>query len=104
MIAFVLQHPIVILYLAAGWLVAAIISVMPPLPPNCNYFVRWLYNIAQVFGASLDKVGHIAAQSTAFKQVASSLETTAADGSKKLETSNVVTQAAAPAAPPPATL
>ncbi len=80
MIKFVLDHPLVILYLAAGWFIAAIISAMPPIPENSNFFVRWAYNVAQIVGASLDKVGHAAQQSTAYKQVIQTLETSDPNG------------------------
>lgn len=103
MLNFIVQHPVVILYLAAGWFIAAIISAMPPLPPGQNFFVRWAYSVAQIIGASLDKVGKAAVQTPAFKQVESTLQITDGTGVKKLETTNVITQAATPAATPPTT-
>lgn len=96
MFNFIVQHPVVILYLAACWFVAAIISAMPPLPDKSGFFIRWAYNVAQIVGASLDKVGHAAQQSTAFKQVEQSLQTTDAAGLVKLEASKVITQTADP--------
>lgn len=101
MFNFIVQHPVVILYLAGGWFLAAIISAMPPLPEGKGFFIRWAYNVAQIIGASLDKVSRAAQQTTAFKQVESSLQTTDISGLKKLETSNVITQTETPAAPPP---
>jgi hypothetical protein len=92
MFDFILKHPVVILYLAAGWFVAALISAMPPLPNGSGFFVTWAYNIAQIVGASLDKVGTAAKQSTAFQQVKNTLETTDADGLKKLATAETTTQ------------
>lgn len=71
MLDFIIQHPVVILYLAAGWFLAAIISAMPPYSGN-NFWLRWLVNIAQIVGASLDKVG----QSSQFKQFERTVETT----------------------------
>jgi hypothetical protein len=96
MIQYLIQHPVVILYLAAGWFVAAIISAMPPLPEGRGFFTRWAYDVAQIIGASLDKVGHAAQQSTAFKQVQSTLETSGVDGLKKVETATTTTQTATP--------
>jgi hypothetical protein len=91
-INFIVQHPIVILYLAAGWFVAALISAMPPLPQGSGFFATWAYNIAQIVGASLDKVGTAAKQTNAFRQVKSTLETTDADGLTKLATAETTTQ------------
>lgn len=97
MFKFILDHPVVILYLAAGWFVAAMISAMPPLPEGQNnYFIRWAYNIAQIIGASLDKVGHAAQQTTAFKQLESTLKTTDPSGLVKTETAKVTEQSAVP--------
>jgi len=96
MLEYVLQHPVIVLYLAAGWFVAAIISAMPPLPEGQNFFVRWAYSVAQIIGASLDKVGHAAQQSTAFKQVEQTLTTSDASGLTKLETAKTTTQTAEP--------
>lgn len=47
-----------LLTLALGWLLATIISVMPPFPAKWmeNFWIRWLYNVLQIVGASLDKV------------------------------------------------
>lgn len=95
MINFIIQHPVVILYLAGAWFVAAIISAMPPYT-GTNFFALWAYNVAQIVGASLDKVGHAAVQTTAFKQVESTLKTADASGLTKLETSKVTTQTADP--------
>jgi Na+-transporting NADH:ubiquinone oxidoreductase subunit NqrC len=83
-ISFIAAHPVVILYLAAGWFVAAVISCMPPLPEGKGFFTRWAYSVAQVVGASLDKVSHAALQTTYARQVEQSL----ADGSttKSVET------------------
>jgi hypothetical protein len=103
MIQYLIQHPVVILYLAAGWFVAAIISAMPQYKGS-NFWIVWLVNVAQIIGASLDKVGHAAQQSTAFKQVQSTLETSGVDGLKKVETATTTTQTATPviaAIPPP---
>lgn len=100
MFNFILQHPVVILYLAAGWFVAAIISAMPPLPEGQNFFIRWAYNVAQIVGASLDKVGHAAQQSTAFKQVESTLKTSDASGLSKTETASTTTQTSTPGVTP----
>lgn len=97
MIQFIVQHPVVILYLAAGWFVAAIISAMPPLPENSNFFVRWAYNVAQIVGASLDKVGHAAQQTTAFKQLETTLKTSDPSGIVKTETAKTTEQTATPA-------
>ena len=96
MLEYVLQHPVIILYLAAGWFVAAIISAMPPLPEGQNFFVRWAYSVAQIIGASLDKVGRATQQSTAFKQVEQTLTTSDASGLTKLETAKTTTQTAEP--------
>lgn len=74
MVDYVIQHPVIILYLAAGWILAAIISAMPPLPENQNFFVRWAYNVAQIIGASLDKVGHAATQTAAYRQMEQTLK------------------------------
>jgi hypothetical protein len=93
---FILDHPVVILYLAAGWFVAAIISAMPPLPENQNFFIRWAYNVAQIVGASLDKVGHAAQQSTAFKQLETTLKTSDPSGLVKTETAKTTEQTATP--------
>lgn len=97
MLDFIVQHPIVILYLAAGWFAAAIISAMPPLNPNAGFFTTWAYNVAQIVGASLDKVGKAASQSTAFKQVEQTLKTSDASGLSKVETA--VTTTATPTEP-----
>lgn len=96
MIQFVLDHPFVILYLAGAWFTAAIISAMPPLPEGANFFVRWAYNVAQIVGASLDKVGHAAQQSTAFKQVEQTLKTSDPSGLIKTETAKTTEQTATP--------
>lgn len=98
MFNFIMQHPVVILYLATGWFVAAIISAMPPLKEGAGFFATWAYNVAQIVGASLDKVGKAAAQSTAFKQVENTLQTSDMNGLKKLETTKVTTQTAEPVA------
>ena len=95
MLEYVLQHPVIVLYLAAGWFVAAIISAMPPYLGD-NFWIRWLVNVAQIIGASLDKVGHAAQQSTAFKQVEQTLTTSDASGLTKLETAKTTTQTAEP--------
>jgi hypothetical protein len=92
MINFIVQHPVVILYLAAGWFVAAIISAMPPLPEGQNFFVRWAYNVAQIVGASLDKVGKAAQQTTAFKQVENTLQTSDPSGLVKTATAKTTEQ------------
>jgi hypothetical protein len=81
---FIEQHPVVILYLAAGWLTASVISCMPPLPQNSGYFVRWFYAVAQMIGGSLDKVGHAAAQTQTFRQVEQTLNLP--DGSSEQNT------------------
>lgn len=91
MVNFIVQHPVVILYLAAGWFVAALISAMPPLPSGSGFFATWAYNIAQIVGASLDKVGKAAQQTNAFKQVETTLQTTDAEGLTKLTTSGITT-------------
>jgi hypothetical protein len=88
---FILQHPIVILYLAAAWFVAAVISAMPPYNGN-NFWVRWLVNVLQIVGASLDKVMTASKQTNAFQQVKSTLQTTDADGLTKLATAESTTQ------------
>jgi hypothetical protein len=93
---FVLDHPVVILYLAAGWFVAAIISAMPPLPEGQGFFIRWAYNVAQIIGASLDKVGHAAQQTTAFKQMENTLKTQDPSGFIKTETAKTTEQTATP--------
>lgn len=97
MLEYVLQHPVIILYLAAGWFVAAIISAMPPYLGD-NFWIRWLVNVAQIIGASLDKVSHAAQQTTAFKQVETTLQTGDASGLTKLETAKTTTQTAEPTA------
>jgi len=96
MLEYVLQHPVIILYLAAGWFVAAIISAMPPLPEGQNFFVRWAYSVAQIIGASLDKVGNAAQHTTAFKQVEQTFQTSDLNGVQKLENSKITTQTAEP--------
>lgn len=90
MLEYILQHPVIILYLAAGWFVAAIISAMPPYLGD-NFWLRWLVNVAQIIGASLDKVSHAAQQTTAFKQVENTLQTSDASGLTKLETAKTTT-------------
>lgn len=100
MFNFILQHPAVILYLAGAWFVAAIISAMPPLKDNAGFFTTWAYNVAQILGASLDKVGKAAAQSSAFQQVKNTLETTDAAGLKKLATAETTTQIPVPEVKP----
>lgn len=96
MVNFIIQHPVVILYLAGAWFVAAIISAMPPLKQGAGFFTTWAYNVAQIVGASLDKVGHAAQQSTAFKQVESTLKTSDPSGLVKTETAKTTEQAAIP--------
>ena len=96
MIDFVLQHPVVILYLAAGWFLAAVISAMPPLPEGRGFFTRWAYNVAQIVGASLDKVGHAAQQTTAFRQVEETLKTSDPSGLEKIATAKTTEQTAEP--------
>jgi hypothetical protein len=97
LIQFIVQHPVVILYLAAGWFLAAIISAMPPLPEGqTNFFIRWAYNVAQIVGASLDKVGHVAQQSTAYKQIENTLKTQDPSGLIKTETAKTTVQSAQP--------
>ena len=96
MLEYVLQHPVIILYLAACWFVAAVISAAPPLPEGQNYFIRWGYGVMQIVGASLDKVTTAAKQSTAFKQVEQTLTTSDASGLTKLETAKTTTQPAEP--------
>lgn len=88
---FIIAHPVVILYLFAAWFVAAVISAMPPLPEGSGFVRTWAYNVAQIVGASLDKVGHAAAQTTYFKQAEQTLKN--ADGSalQTLATSKVTT-------------
>lgn len=65
---FALLHPLAvlvfILILVILWLIACFISVMPPLPQDATWCVRWAYACAQIFGASIDKAAHIAAQTT----------------------------------------
>jgi len=101
MIKFILDHPVVILYLAAGWFLAAVISAMPPLPEGqTNFFIRWAYNVAQIIGASLDKVGHAAMQTKAFKQVENTLQTQEPSGLIKTETAKTTEQTATPIATP----
>lgn len=90
MFNFILQHPVVILYLAGAWFVAAVISAMPPYLGN-NFWIRWAVNVAQIVGASLDKVNHAAQQSTAFKQIESTLQTADAAGLQKIATSTTTT-------------
>lgn len=96
MLNFILQHPVVILYLAGGWFVAAIISAMPPLKQDAGFFTTWAYNVAQILGASLDKVGKAAQQSTAFRQVENTLQTTDASGLQKLQKAVTTEQTATP--------
>lgn len=96
MIEYLVQHPVVILYLAAAWFVAAVISAMPPLKQDAGFFTTWAYNVAQIVGASLDKVGHAAQQSTAFRQVEETLKTSDLNGIQKLENSKITTQTAEP--------
>ena len=50
-------HPFVLVI--SGWIGAAIISTMPPLPPRSGYFATWGYHVLQFLGANLDKMpGH----------------------------------------------
>ena len=94
MIQFVVQHPIVILYLAAGWFTASIISAMPPLKEGAGFFATWAYNVAQIIGASLDKVGKAAVQSSSYQQAKNTLETTDLSGIKKIQTAETTTATA----------
>lgn len=100
LVQFAIAHPIAVLVgagvLAGGWFVSGCISVMPPLPPDAGWWLTFAWRCAQVLGAGFDKVGHIAQQSTAFKQVETSLQTGDATGIQKLETSKVITQTAEP--------
>lgn len=50
-------HPFAVII--SGWIGAAIISTMPPLPPGSGYFATWGYHVLQFLGANLDKMpGH----------------------------------------------
>lgn len=95
LIKFAILHPIAVLIFVAFqggcWLLAAFISVMPPLPENASWGKRWAYACAQVFGASLDKAGHAAAQTRIFRQTIQTLDTSAP---AKLENAEIATQTA----------
>lgn len=87
---FALEHPVAVLVgagiLAGFWLIAAFISVMPPLPPGSGWGKQWAYACAQIFGASLDKAGHTVLQTRYAKQIEQ--QVFSADGSttKSVET------------------
>lgn len=95
MFKFVLDHPVVIIYLAGAWFLAAVISGMPPYAGD-NFWIRWIVNVLQIVGASLDKVGHAAQQTTAFKQVEQTLKTSDPSGLIKTEAVKTTEQTATP--------
>lgn len=54
LIQFVMAHSTAIsLFLA--WNFSALLSSMPPLPPNAGWFARLFYDYAQIVAANLNK-------------------------------------------------
>jgi hypothetical protein len=100
LIQFAMAHPVAVLVgagvLGGCWLLAAFISVMPPLPANSGWWITFAYRCAQIFGASLDKAGHAAAQTTAFRQVEQTIKTSDASGLVKTATAKTTEQTAEP--------
>ena len=95
MFKFIVDHPVVILYLAGAWFIAAVISGMPEYTGN-NFWARWLVNVLQIIGASLDKVGNAAKKSAAFKQFEQTLQTTDPSGLVKTEAVKTTEQTSTP--------
>jgi hypothetical protein len=99
---FVVEHPVATLVAALilffCWLLASLISVMPPLPEGAGFFLQWAYNGAQIFGASLDKVGRLAARTTIVKELEKTLETS--DGTHFSQAVKQTTSVAASVTPP----
>lgn len=89
MFKFIVDHPVVILYLAGAWFIAAVISGMPKYTGS-NFWVLWIVNVLQIIGASLDKVGHAAQQTTAFKSLEQTLQTSDPSGLVKTETAKTI--------------
>jgi len=100
LIQFAVAHPVAVLvcagFIAGGWFISGCISVMPPLPPGAGWWLTFAWRCAQVFGAGLDKVGHAAQQTTAFRQVEETLKTSDPSGLEKIATAKTTEQTAEP--------
>jgi hypothetical protein len=85
LLQFALAHPVAVLVFSGTlgflWLIAAFISVMPPLPEGAGWLKQWAFACAQIFGASLDKAGHTVLQTRYAKQVEQQLMESKATGS-----------------------
>ena len=79
---FLYLHPGVLLLLALGWFIAAVISGMPEYHGD-NFWVLWVRNVLQIIGGSMDKVKTVAKNTAAFKQIEQELQTTDASGLQK---------------------
>lgn len=62
------------------WVVALTFSCMPAIPPNSGWWTRYLWNICQVFSASLHNLARNSPYGQKFEAVESASRTVQPDG------------------------